>query len=150
MAELSASGDTAAVADAAELPAGLAGAPLGGRALPDTPERAGVTAKLNGTRLFIEGPAHGQPSARFIPCDVPGMEIDLPLGQPAIEGTVADGRFRLEVPLGRLGADPAGPAVAGLVLLGNRPGDPCVRLAVPHAAPAPAQPPESAAPPSAK
>ncbi|MFM9098110.1 MAG: protein-disulfide reductase DsbD N-terminal domain-containing protein [Phycisphaerales bacterium] len=150
MAELSASGETAAVTDAAELPAGLVGAPLGGRALPDTPERAGVTAKLNGTRLVVEGPAHGQPSARFIPCDVPGMEIDLPLGQPAIEGALAGGRFRIELPLGRLGADPAGPAVAGLVLLGNRPGDPCVRLAVPHAAPAPAQPPESAAPRRAK
>lgn len=146
MAELEASGGTAAVADAAELPAGLAGGTLGGRTLPDAPARAGVTASLSGKRLAIEGPAHGQSSARFIPCDVPGMEIDLPLGQPAIEGTVADGRFRLEVPLERLGADPAGPAVAGLVLLGNRPGDPCVRLAVPHPAPAPAPPAESAAP----
>ena len=147
MAELTASGESA-TATGPELPPGVAGGTLGGRSLPDTAERAGVTARHAGDRFVIEGPAHGHGAARFIPADLPGMEVTLPLGQPAVEGTVADGRFRIEVPTGALGADPAGPAFAGLVLLGNRPGDPCVRLVVPHPAkaPPPAKGGESATP----
>ena len=147
MAELAASGESATAAGP-ELPPGMAGGSLGGRSLPDTADRAGVTARHAGDRFVIEGPAHGLGTARFIPADVPGMEVTLPIGQPAVEGTAAGGRFRIEVPTGALGADPAGPAFAGLVLLGNRPGDPCVRLVVPHPpqAPAPSKGGESAAP----
>lgn len=145
MAELTASGESAA-AVGPELPPGIAGGTIGGRSLPDTAERAGVAARRIDGRFVIEGPAHGHASARFIPADVPGMEVTLPLGQPAVGGTLADGRFRIEVPCGAPGADPAGPAFGGLVLLGNRPADPCVRLVVPHRPNAPREAGESATP----
>jgi ABC-type bacteriocin/lantibiotic exporter with double-glycine peptidase domain len=73
-------------------------------------------------------------SVRFIPAAIPGLQVTLPEGTAAIEGTVASGRFRIDVPFETLGSDPAGPAFAGLVLLGNQPADPCVRLSLPHPA----------------
>lgn len=145
MAELSASGDSA-IADGTELPRGLSGGVALGRSLPESAERAGVVATLAPGSLVIEGPARGRESVRFIPADVPGLRVSLPQGQPAIAGAVAGGRFRIEVPLEALGSDRSRPAAAGLVLLGNQAGDPCVWLSIPHA-PGPA---ESAAAPSAK
>ena len=145
MAELSASGD-AATGEGAELPRGLSGGVALGRALPETAERAGVVATLAPGRLVIEGPARGRDSVRFIPADIPGLQVTLPPAQAAVAGTVGAGRFRIEVPLAALGSDRDRAAVAGLVLLGNQAGDPCVWLSISHAA----GPAESAAPGPAK
>ena len=141
MAELSASGD-AATGEGAELPRGPSGGVALGRALPETAERAGVVATLAPGRLVIEGPARGRDSVRFIPADIPGLQVTLPPAQAAVAGTIGAGRFRIEVPLAALGSDRDRAAVAGLVLLGNQAGDPCVWLSISHAA----GPAESAAP----
>jgi thiol:disulfide interchange protein DsbD len=124
----------------------LRGGAVGGASLPLTAEQAKVEARVTDGRARIEGPAQGASSVRFIPANVPGMLVDLPEGQAAIPGTVEGGRFRLEFPLRHPGEGDGQPAVAGLVLLGNRPGDPCVRLAVPRAAPAAAPSPPAEIP----
>ena len=130
--------------------ANLAGGTFEGRSLPARADAAGVSARIEAGRVIVEGPAKGCGSVRFIPDAVPGMRVPLPDGKPAIEGTVAGDRFRLEFLLEAPGEGPGQPRLAGLVMLGNDPADPCVWLAVPHPVPAPAQPAESAAPPRAK
>lgn len=110
----------------------LDGGSFAGRALPSTAASAGVFARLEAGKVRIEGPAKGLGTARFIPSAVPGMQVDLPDGQVAVEGAVSGDRFVIEFRLQSPGTGPGEPAVAGLVLLGNGPGDPCVRLAIPH------------------
>jgi DsbC/DsbD-like thiol-disulfide interchange protein len=133
MASFEASGaDATAGGDA--LPLGLTGGTVGGRSLPDRPESLGIMASIAAGRVQIHGPARSFQSVRFIPAAVPGLQVTLPEGAAAVEGTVVNGRFRIDVPFETLGSDPAGPAFAGLVLLGNQPADPCVRLSLPHPA----------------
>lgn len=115
----------------------LAGGAFEGRSLPAPADTMGVSARIDAGRVTVEGPAQGRGAVRFIPDAVPGMQVPLPEGKPAIEGTVADGRFRLEFRLETPGVGAGQPRLAGLVLLGNEPGDPCVWLAVPQEVPAP-------------
>lgn len=127
--------------DAAGAPAvALAGGSFEGRSLPAPSDAVGVSARIDAGRVTVEGPARGRGSVRFIPDAVPGMQVPLPEGKPAIEGTVADDRFRLDFRLETPGVGAGQPRLAGLVLLGNDPADPCVWLAVPQevAAPSPA------------
>jgi hypothetical protein len=133
MASFEASGADATAGGVA-LPLGLSGGTVGGRSLPDRPESLGIMASIAAGRVQIHGPARSFQSVRFIPAAIPGLQVTLPEGTAAIEGTVASGRFRIDVPFETLGSDPAGPAFAGLVLLGNQPADPCVRLSLPHPA----------------
>lgn len=133
MASLESSGHDA-TAGGEPLPLGLSGGSVGGRSLPDRPESLGVTASIGAGRVLVHGPARSFTSVRFIPAAVPGMQVTLPEGAAAVEGTVTNGRFRIEVPFATLGSEPGGPAFAGLVLFGNRPSDPCVRLSLPHPA----------------
>ncbi len=128
----SAGRDTIVGGDA--LPLGLAGGAVGGRSLPDRPEALGVTASIASGRVQVHGPARAFTSVRFIPAALPGLQVSLPEGAAAVEGTVTNGRFRIEVPFETLGSEPSGPAFAGLVLFGNQPSDPCVRLSLPHPA----------------
>ena len=121
------------------------GGTVDGASLPMSAAKAGVTARIDGTAVVVEGPAQGAASVRFIPAVVPGMEVELPPYAPSVAGTVADGRFRLEVRLKSPGVGRGNPVLAGLVLLGNGRGDPCVRLAVPPSVPPGAS---GAAPPS--
>lgn len=123
-----------AIAGGEALPLGLAGGAVGGRSLPDRPESLGVTASIAEGRVRIHGPARSFTSVRFIPAALPGLQVSLPEGAAAIEGSVTNGRFRIEVPFETLGSEPSGPAFAGLVLFGNQPSDPCVRLSLPHPA----------------
>ena len=123
--------------DRSDLPARFAGGSVAGRSLPVAADVAGVTARLVPEGMVIEGPAQGRDRVSFIPALVPGMEVTLPKGRPEVAGTVSGGRFRIEVPMSARGADPSGAAAAGLVLLGNAPADPCVRLSLPHPAVAP-------------
>lgn len=118
--------------DRADLPVRLAGGTVAGRSLPLAADRAGVTARLVPEGMVIEGPAQGRDRVSFIPALVPGMEVTLPKGRPEVAGTVSGDRFRIEVPMSARGASPNGAAAAGLVLLGNAPADPCVRLSLPH------------------
>lgn len=133
MASFEASGADATAGGAA-LPLGLSGGAVGGRSLPDRPESLGIMASIVAGRVQIHGPARSFQSVRFIPAAVPGLQVTLPEGSAAVEGTVVNGRFRIDVPFETLGSDPAGPAFAGLVLLGNQPAEPCVRLSLPHPA----------------
>lgn len=133
MANLEASG-AAATASGDALPIGLAGGAAGGRSLPDRPEAQGIVASIDGGRVVIHGPARGRDSVRFIPAALPGLQVTLPEGSASLEGRVRDGRFRLEIPFETLGSEPGMPAFAGLVLYGNQPSDPCVRLTLPHPA----------------
>ncbi len=123
-----------AVAGGDALPLGLAGGTVGGRSLPDRAESLGVAASIAEGRVQIHGPARSFTSVRFIPAALPGLQVSLPDGTAAVEGTVTNGRFRIEVPFETLGSEPSGPAFAGLVLFGNQPSDPCVRLSLPHPA----------------
>lgn len=117
-------------------PVQLSGGSFEGRSLPLTAEAAGVTARLEGNQVTIEGPARNRRAARFIPDAVPGMQVALPEGKAAVEGTVDGDRFRIRFPLETPGEGAGQPAVAGLVLLGNEPADPCVWLSVPQPTPA--------------
>lgn len=117
-------------------PVQLSGGTFEGRSLPLTAEAAGVTARIEGSQVTVEGPARNRRSVRFIPDAVPGMQVALPEGKAAIEGTVEDGRFRIRFALETPGEGDGRPAVAGLVLLGNEASDPCVWLAVPQPTPA--------------
>ena len=127
-------------------PLQLEGGMVGGASLPVPAAAAGVTATLDAGRVTVEGPARGMASARFIPGSVPGMQVALPEGAVAAEGRVEADRFRIEFRLETPGVGAGQPALDGLVLLGNRPGDPCVRLTLPQTPPAPA----SAGAPAAK
>jgi hypothetical protein len=131
IANLEASGD-APTASGDALPAGLHGGSAGGRSLPEPAPAHGVSASIEGGRAVIAGPTRGHAAVRFIPAALPGLQVTLPEGAASVEGSVTDGRFRIEVPIETLGSEPGKPAFAGLVLYGNRPSDPCVRLALPH------------------
>ena len=126
-------------------PVELDGGTVDGASLPMSADKAGVTARIDGKAVVVEGPAGGAASVRFVPSVVPGMEVELPPDAPSVTGTVADGRFRLELRLKSPGVGQGNPVFAGLVLLGNGRGDPCVRLAVPPSAASGAS---GAAPPS--
>jgi hypothetical protein len=110
----------------------LDGGSFGGRSLPAKAATAGIFARLETDTVRIEGPAQGHGSVRFIPAGVPGMQIDIPEGSAAIEGTVEGGNFKIKFRLASPGVGPGEPAVAGLILLGNSPADPCVWLSIPH------------------
>lgn len=110
----------------------LDGGAFEGRSLPLSAAAAGCFARLEAGKVRIEGPARGADTVRFIPAAVPGMDVGLAEGRVAVEGTVSGDRFALEFALRSPGAGPGEPAVAGLVLLGNAPGDPCVRIVIPH------------------
>ena len=124
----------------------LDGGECGGRSLPMAAASAGVFARLEAGKVRIEGPARGTGSVRFIPASVPGMDLGLPEGQVAVEGTVSGDRFSVEFALLSPGAGPGEPAAAGLVLLGNGAGDPCVRIVIPHPLAGPEPGPADSAP----
>lgn len=117
-------------------PVQLSGGSFEGRSLPLTAESAGVTARVEGRQVTIEGSARNRRTARFIPDAVPGMQVTLPEGKAALEGAVDGDRFRIRFTLETPGEGVGQPAVAGLVLLGNEPADPCVWLSVPQPTPA--------------
>lgn len=119
-------------------PLQLEGGSVGGASLPIAAAAADVNASVDAGRVTVEGPARGMASARFIPASVPGMQVVLPEGAAAAEGRVEGDRFRIEFELASPGTGAGQPALDGLVLLGNRPGDPCVRLVLPPPPPSPA------------
>ena len=110
----------------------LNGGSIGGRSLPMTAAAAGIFARLEAGKVTVEGPARGAATVRFIPANVPGMQVSLADGTAAIDGTVTGERFRLDFLASSLGEGPGEPAVAGLILLGNDPAGPCVWLTIPH------------------
>lgn len=117
----------------ADGPMNLAQERFDGRMLPVLAADAGVTARLQGEMLHIEGPAQGRPSVRFIPESAPGLVLGGPAAAKGfVPGTVRDDRFVLDVPLERTAKDETGalPDAAGLVLLGERPGDPAIAVRV--------------------
>ena len=131
VATLSGEGDWPPIADdGATLT--LNGGSIGGRSLPMTAAAAGIFARLEAGKVTVEGPARGAATVRFIPANVPGMQLSLADGSPAIEGIVTGERFRIDFRASSLGEGPGEPAVAGLILLGNDPADPCVWLTIPH------------------
>ena len=110
----------------------LNGGSFGGRALPATAASAGIFASLENNTVRIEGPSRGTSTVRFIPAAIPGMQLGVPDGSVAVDGSVNGDRFRVEFTLQSLGQGPGEPAVAGLILLGNDPSEPCVWLTIPH------------------
>lgn len=131
VATLSGEGDWPPIADdGATLT--LNGGSIGGRSLPMTAAAAGIFARLEAGKVTVEGPARGAATVRFIPANVPGMQLSLADGSPAIDGIVTGERFRIDFQASSLGEGPGEPAVAGLILLGNDPADPCVWLTIPH------------------
>ena len=131
MATLAASGNWPPTAEAGT---GLVldGGSIGGRSLPATAASAGVFARLDAGKVRIEGPSQGHGTVRFIPAAVPGMQVDLPGGAVGLDATVQGDRFTLKFALQGAGQGPGEPAVAGLLLFGNSPSDPCVWLSIPH------------------
>ena len=116
----------------------LSGGTFEGRSLPVPASSAGVAARIEGTNVAVEGPAQGRTAVSFVPDAVPGMQVPLPEGKATIEGSVSNDRFRLEFRLETPGEGAGNPRLAGLVMLGNAPTDPCVWLAVPQEAARPA------------
>ena len=92
---------------------------------------------VEGEALRIDCGARGKVSARFVQATDPGVSIGERNPLPA---TVADGRAKLEAPLAVKPQDALGKplAVSGLLMLGDRPGDPClwIRRGVPQSSPA--------------
>lgn len=110
----------------------LNGGSFSGRSLPATAAQAGIFARLEVRKLKIDGPAQGRSTVRFIPAAIPGLQLTMPDGAAAVDGTVSGDRFSLDIDIPSLGSGPGEPGVAGLVLLGNDPSDPCVWLTIAH------------------
>ncbi len=110
----------------------LNGGVFEGRSLPTTAAQAGAFARLETGKVTIEGPLKGTGSARFIPAAIPGLQLEMTDGEAAVAGKSEGGKFRIEARIASPGAGPGAPAVAGLILLGGSPGDPCVWMTIPH------------------
>lgn len=108
---------------------------VGGSAFPQT---LGVDdhVSVEGGALRIDCGARGKVSARLVQATDPGVSIGERNPMPA---SVTEGRARLDAPLALKPQDALGKplAVSGLLLLGDRPGDPClwIRRSVPQSAP---------------
>ena len=93
---------------------------------------------VEGGTLRVDCGARGKVSARFVQATDPGVSIGERNPLPA---AVTEGRAKLEAPLALKPQDALGKtlAVSGLLLLGDRPGDPCVWIhrGVPQSPPAP-------------
>jgi hypothetical protein len=131
VANLAGEGDWPPIADDGAVLT-LNGGSIGGRSLPMTAAAGGIFARLEAGKVTIEGPARGAATVRFVPANVPGMQLSLADGSPAIDGIVTGERFRIDFQASSLGEGPGEPAVAGLILLGNDPAGPCVWLTIPH------------------
>ena len=110
----------------------LNGGTFEGRSIPRTAKKAGVFAKLEVGKVTIDVPGELGSTAQFIPAGVPGMQVALPDGKAAIEGASEGGNCRIKFRPDSLGSGPGEPAVAGLVLLGWSPSEPCIWLTIPH------------------
>ncbi len=131
VAKLSGGGNWPPVAEAGS-GVQLNGGSFGGRSLPGTAASARLFASFENGKVSIKGSSQGHGSVRFIPANVPGMQLGMSEGAVAIEGTVSGEQFNLEFTVTSVGEGPGQPAVAGLILLGNAASDPCVWLTIPH------------------
>jgi len=97
---------------------------VGGSPFPSPPD-AGDEVSVRDGRLRMRLRAHGCMSARFVQATDPGVQLDA--GNP-VDVPVQEGMATLDTPLLVRPQDADGHALAirGLLLLGDRPRDPCV------------------------
>lgn len=130
ISKASARGDWPPITEAGQID--LNGGSVAGRSLPLTAAKAGAFAKLEVGKVTIDVPGSLGGSALFIPSAVPGLQIQLPEGQAAIQGAPGPNGARITFRPDALGSGPGEPAVSGLILVGSAPSDPCVWLTIPH------------------
>ena len=123
-------------AHAAALSAAQARLPRDLATMPGARIRMSDPTPDGGRTLVLEGPLGDATAATFVPDLTPGVEIGDGLPVPA---TIAEGRFTLDL---ELDVQPANALdgrleVAGVVLLGNRAGDPAFQIRIPLESPAP-------------